>query len=110
MLDATTRDLLPTPVEKGNPNYIGEKARRDLGLRLPELFRRGLIPLRLEEISGCIKEDGNDATHAQEGIAQADTEDMQDFTILMLEERYTLPGQIEQNKQRRKERREPKAD
>lgn len=108
VLDACTKPLLPPqpqPEEKAHPDFIAWKVRKDLKLRLDWLFDKGRLPSTLKEIAECVREDGNDAAHAVEGIDKDEALDLQDFTVVFLETLYTLPGQIEENKRRRAARR-----
>lgn len=58
--DLATKSLLPEADQDG----LNAKTRRNLGLRLPWLFAHGLLPVALQDLSSCIKEDGNDGAHA----------------------------------------------
>ena len=98
--------MLPAqPDDKDQPNYIPWKIRKDVALRLNWLFDRGLLPEGLRDLASCVREDGNDAAHDLHGIDEAEARDLEDFTIVVLEALYTLPGQIEANKARRTARR-----
>lgn len=109
VLDASTRQLLPDQPEdedKSHPNFIAWKTRKDLGLRLAWLFNNGKLPENLRDLATCVREDGNDAAHDVAGIGSDEAEDLRDFTILILESLYTVPGQIAENKRRRESRRQ----
>jgi hypothetical protein len=56
-IDLATRPMLPTEEVEG----LNKKMRRDLGLRLPWLFAKGLIPGDLRELSSCVHQDGKTA-------------------------------------------------
>ncbi|WP_404969774.1 DUF4145 domain-containing protein [Vibrio campbellii] len=100
-LDKATLSLLPDDEEKGPSNKI----RRSLGLRLGWLYQSGYLPRSLEDLSTCIKDDGNDGAH--EGtLSEHDAEDILDFTFVLLERIYTEPKRIELAKERRLNRRE----
>jgi hypothetical protein len=99
-VDFATQDLLPPEGENGGPNA---KQRRDLGLRLQWLFEARKLPEELHELAQCIKEDGNDGAH-RGTLTEADAGDLLDFTIHLLERRYTLPKRIELASVRRGER------
>ncbi len=99
-IDLATRPLLPTEETQG----LNSKTRRDLGLRLPWLFQAGLLPTGLQELSDCVREDGNDGAH-QGTLVEEDAEDLLDFTTAILERLYTEPQRIELAKARREERR-----
>jgi hypothetical protein len=108
VLDAATRPLLPSqpePEDKKHPDFIAWKIRKDLKLRLEWLFERGRLPGALRDLADCVREDGNDAAHSTAGISEAEARDLADFTVVLLETIYTLPGQIDDNKRRRAERR-----
>jgi hypothetical protein len=99
-LDVATRAMLP----QGEVEGLNAKVRRDLGLRLPWLFKNKLIPSDLEELSHCIKEDGNDGVHA--GILkQEDADDIVDFTRALLTRLYTEPARVKIATARRDARR-----
>ena len=99
-LDLATRDLLPVE----NADGLNSKIRFSLGLRLQWLFNNGKLPSGLQDLSSCVKEDGNDGAH--EGtLTKPDADDLQDFTIALLERIYTEPRRIEAAKERRDARR-----
>ena len=83
---------------------MNAKIRRSLGLRLPWLFAQGLLPVAVQELSACIKEDGNDGAHVG-SLTQADAEDLMDFTIALLERLYTEPERLRLAQARRDSRR-----
>jgi hypothetical protein len=99
-VDLATRSLLPSEEVEG----LNAKTRRDLGLRLPWLFSKGLLPAALKDLSSCIREDGNDAAHAGT-LQKPDAEDLLDFTTALLERLYTEPEQLRLAQQRRDSRR-----
>jgi hypothetical protein len=88
-IDLTTRPMLPADDVPG----LNSKIRRDLGLRLPWLFQVGLLPKELEELSRCIREDGNDGAHAGT-LTNEDALDLQDFTFALLERIFTEPERL----------------
>jgi hypothetical protein len=100
-VDLATRSMLPEEDAEG----LNAKVRRDLGLRLPWLFARGLLPEGLKELSSCIKEDGNDGAHAGT-LGKPDAEDLLDFTMALLERMYTEPERLRLAKERRDSRRD----
>lgn len=109
VLDAATRKLLPHQPEnedKSNPDYIAWKVRKDLKLRLDWLFEHGKLADGLRDLATCVREDGNDAAHDLSGIGKDEAADLRDFTVMILETLYTIPGQIVENKRRREARRE----
>ena len=99
-VDLATRSMLPNEEVEG----LNAKVRRDLGLRLPWLFDKGLLPPALKELSSCIKEDGNDGAHAGT-LKQPDAEDLLDFTTALLERMYTEPERLRLAQERRDARR-----
>jgi hypothetical protein len=96
-VDYATQDLLPKDGEVPEPNRT---QRRDLGHRLQWLFDNKKLPDELHDLAHCIKEDGNDAAH-RGTIQAADAEDLLDFTVSLLESRYTYPKRIAQASARR---------
>lgn len=100
-VDLATRSMLPAEDVDG----LNAKVRRDLGLRLPWLFAKGLLPASLKELSSCIREDGNDGAHAG-SLKLADAEDLLDFTVALLERLYTEPERLRLAQARRQVRRE----
>lgn len=105
VLDVATRVITPEPgsgVTSAPPNW---KTYKDLRLRLDWLFANGTLGPALRDLSSCIHEDGNDAAHDVTGINEAEADDLGDFAKLILEALYTVPGQIEENRRRREERR-----
>ena len=88
-LDFATKARLPAENIEG----LKYKIRRDLGLRLPWLFKHGLLPPGLEPLSHCIREDGNDGAHAGT-LTKPEAEDLLDFTIALLETLYTEPKRL----------------
>lgn len=97
-VDLATAALLPANSEE--PSY---KIRRDLGLRLPWLFANNRLPQDLHDLSTCIKDDGNDAAH-RGNLSEAETEDLLDFTTVLLERLYTEPERIKIAQARRDSR------
>lgn len=99
-VDLASKEALPEKDENG----LNQKIRRNLGLRLPWLFDRGILPGALRDLSHCIKEDGNDGAH--EGtLTKEDAEDLLDFTTALLERLYTEPERLRLAKERRNARR-----
>lgn len=99
-LDGATRPLLPTEETAG----LNSKTRRDLGLRIPWLIAKGLLPAGLAELAQCVREDGNDGVHAHE-LTEEDALDLQDFTAALLERLFTEPEKLKLAEQRRVARR-----
>ena len=98
-VDLTTRRLLPAEDNNG----LNSKIRRSLGLRLEWLFKNQILPESLQDLSNCIKDDGNDGAH-DGNLQQADAEDLKDFTKVLLERIFTEPARIEEARRRRAER------
>lgn len=97
-LDLSTKELLP---DQGEP---AAKVRRNLGLRLPWLFDKGLLPADLKSLAECLQQDGNDGAH--DGTLQKeDAEDLHDFTFELLRRLYTEPARVRIANDRRIERR-----
>jgi hypothetical protein len=105
VLDAATRSIAPKPDSTEEPRPANWKTYKDLRLRLDWLFSQNLLSRGLKDLSSCIHEDGNDAAHDLTGISEAEAQDLGDFSERVLEILYTLPGQIEENRRRRDERR-----
>jgi hypothetical protein len=99
-LDLATRPMLPD----GEAEGLNSKTRRDLGLRLPWLFANGRLPSDLQDLSTCVREDGNDGAH-QGTLTKVEADDLLDFTIAMLERIFTEPKRIQLATKRREERR-----
>ncbi len=103
-IDLSTRAMLPEEEVKG----LNSKVRRNLGLRLPWLFDKGILPEALRELSACVKDDGNDGAH--EGtLTKEEAEDLLDFTYEFLERIYTEPRRLQLAKERRDARRKSKS-
>jgi hypothetical protein len=74
-----------------------------LGQRLVKLFKQQLLPIALEELSHCIKDNGNDGAH-DGTITEDEALDVMDFTISYLETRHTMPERIRLRKEAREAR------
>lgn len=105
VLDVATRERTPSPESDDAVKPSSWKIFKDLRLRLNWLFENGLLDRSLEDLSSCIHADGNDAAHDVYGIGKEEAEDLADFTEQILEVIYTLPGQIDENRRRRDQRR-----
>ena len=101
-LDFATKSMLPSDEQPG----LTSKVRRDLGLRLPWLFDNGHLPKSVQELSSCVKEDGNDGAHAGT-LTENDASDLMDFAKILLERLYTEPARLRLAKERRDDRRKP---
>jgi hypothetical protein len=104
-VDIATRSMLPDEDVDG----LNARVRRNLGLRLPWLFANGRLPQALQELSSCVKEDGNDGAHVG-SLQKADAEDLLDFTVALLERMYTEPERLRLAQARRESRRAKSAD
>jgi hypothetical protein len=102
-LDLASRPLLPD-LSNATVEQPNGRQRRDLGLRFPWLFDRGLLPEVLRELAKCVREDGNDGAHAGT-LSKEDASDLMDFTVAFLERLITEPKKLELAEARRKERR-----
>lgn len=102
-VDLATRELLPA---KDSPG-LAAKVRRDLGLRLQWLFDNQKLPESLQDLSHCVKEDGNDGAH-RGTLTQEDGADLADFTTALLQRLYTEPKRLEIAQTRRLARRQSK--
>jgi hypothetical protein len=101
-VDMASRALLP----QGTVAGLSDHVRRTLKPRLDWLFANALLPRTLEDLSHCIREDGNDGAHAGT-LSLQDAEDLYDFTFQLLERLYTEPKKLELAKLRRDARRKP---
>lgn len=99
-VDKATEKLLPDDSEHG----LNAKIRRSLGLRLEWLFENRRLDPGIQELSHCIKEDGNDGAH-QGTLYKVDVEDIQDFTVILLDKMFTQPERLRLASIRRNERR-----
>lgn len=98
-LDMATQSLMPEDGEG-----LNNRIRRSLGLRLNWLFEHNILPNTLQELSTCIKDNGNDGAH--EGIlGEDDAADILDFTFILLERLFTEPKRLEIASERRAARR-----
>lgn len=107
VVDKATRSMLPSQPadeDKAHPDFIAWKVRKDLKLRLEWLLANNRVSRALEPLLESVREDGNDAAHDR--IGKEEAEDLQDFTVVLLETLYTVPGQVEANRLRRESRRQ----
>lgn len=101
-LDTTTKNIL-SQNEHLDPTTNDKKT---IHSRLNWIFKNNILPKQLEDLSRCIKDDGNDAAH-DGSLCKEDAADLLDFTYILLERIYTEPARIENARQRRIERRQP---
>ncbi|MEQ5807783.1 DUF4145 domain-containing protein [Alteromonas sp. NFXS44] len=73
--------------------------------RLQKLFSQSLLPSDLEELSHCIRENGNDGAH-DGTVTEVEAQDILDFTVSYFESRYTLPERIRLRREARNKRHE----
>ena len=95
-IDLSTRKLIASGEHKG----LTKAVKRNLGLRLPWLIENSYLPAALQELSTCIKDDGNDGAY-DGSIGKEDAEDILDFSYELLERLYTEPKKLELAKERR---------
>lgn len=100
-VDLATGPLLP----EGNADGLNIAIRRTLGRRLKWLFDHDHLSESLRDLSTAVKEDGNDGAH-RGSLSTKDAEDLQDFTVVLLERMFTEPERLRLAEERRKTRRE----
>ncbi len=98
-LDITTKHLLETN-QHLDPS---SNDRRSIHNRLTWIFNHKVLPRGLEDLSRCIKDDGNDAAH-DGNLGKIEAEDLLDFTYELLNNVYTQPERIKISKSRREQR------
>ncbi|MCH7336894.1 DUF4145 domain-containing protein [Acinetobacter sp. NIPH 2699] len=99
-LDMTTKHIL----KKNNNLEPKSNDNKTIHNRLTWIFKNKIIADDLEELSRCIKDDGNDAAH-DGTIGETEANDLLDFTYELLERVYTQPERVNLAKIRRSERR-----
>ncbi|QNN55978.1 DUF4145 domain-containing protein [Diaphorobacter ruginosibacter] len=100
-LDMATSNILPAQDVDG----LNSKIRRSLGLRVNWLLKTNRLDPVLEELSLCIREDGNDGAH-QGLLSEIDAADIRDFTYELLQRMYTHPERLKLAAVRRDARRQ----
>lgn len=75
-----------------------------LSARIDWLIEVGRPARALDELSECVREEGNDGAHAGT-LTKDDAEDLADFTFALLERLYTEPRKLELARKRRERRR-----
>jgi hypothetical protein len=95
---------ITTMLPENDVEYLNKRVRRSLGLKLSWLFNHKLLPEALQELSTCIKDDGDDGAHSG-SLQKEDAEDLLDFTTTLLERLYTEPERLRLAKERRAARR-----
>lgn len=98
-LDMTTKDIL-NKNKHLNPTQDNNKT---IHKRLNWIFENHLLSANLEDLSRCIKDDGNDGAH-DGTIGQIEADDLFDFTSVLLEQVYTQPEKVRIARERRQER------
>lgn len=101
-VDLATKNLLPST--ETSVEGLNQKVRNNLSERLKWLFEKNILPNSLESLSECIRQDGNDGAH-DGTITHTESEDLLEFTYLLLERIYTEPAKLELAKKRREDRR-----
>jgi len=100
-------DLVTLPLLANCDDKTKPKPYDTLGRRLKWMFDNKILPVELQELATCIREDGNDGAHAGT-LTKADADDWVDFTIELLERVVTEPKKLELAKKRRIARRATK--
>lgn len=98
-LDKTTQDILV----KYNHLKPTKENNKTIHKRLTWIFENQILNQNLEELSRCIKDDGNDGAH-DGNIGQIEAHDLLDFTYELLEQVYTQPERVKIANLRRQER------
>lgn len=99
-LDSVTKKIVEQN-EELNPTSNDKKSIHN---RLVWIFMNNILPSSLEDLSRCIKDNGNDAAH-DGSLTREDAEDLLDFSYILLERVYTEPYRIAAAIQKRSERR-----
>lgn len=99
-LDSVTKKIIEQN-EALNPTSNDKKTIHN---RLVWIFKNNILPSSLEDLSRCIKDNGNDAAH-DGNLTKEDAEDLLDFSYILLERVYTEPYRIAAAIQKRSERR-----
>lgn len=100
-IDLATKSFLPSTDTENIPKNVRDK----LKTRLAWLFETERLPKGLEDLSDCIREDGNDGAH-DGTITSEEAEDIMEFCSLLLQRLYTEPAKLEIATKRRLARRE----
>ncbi|MDO7353536.1 DUF4145 domain-containing protein [Acinetobacter baumannii] len=99
-LDIVTKDIL----EKNEELGATRDDKKSIHSRLNWIFKHNLLNRGLEDLSRCIKDDGNDGAH-DGNLTNTEADDLLDFTYELLEQVYTQPERIRLAQVRRQERR-----
>lgn len=98
-LDITTKKIL----EKNEHLHPSNKDKNTIHSRLVWIFEKQILNNNLEELSRCIKDDGNDAAH-DGSLTKDDAYNLYDFTYELLEQVFTQPERIKLARERRQQR------
>ncbi|MDC5162629.1 DUF4145 domain-containing protein [Acinetobacter baumannii] len=79
--------------------------KKSIHTRLSWIFEHNILHKNLEDLSRCIKDDGNDGAH-DGNIGKYEADDLFDFTYELLEHVYTQPARVQLAKERRQQRRQ----
>ncbi|HFG6988898.1 DUF4145 domain-containing protein [Acinetobacter baumannii] len=99
-LDVVTKDI----IEENESLQPTKENKKTIHNRLSWIFEKNILHKNLEELSRCIKDDGNDGAH-DGNIGKEEADDLFDFTYELLEQVYTQPERIRLAQARRLERR-----
>lgn len=99
-LDIVTKDI----VQKNEGLGPTREDKKSIHTRLNWIFKHNLLNNALEDLSRCIKDDGNDGAH-DGNLTNTEADDLLDFTYELLEQVYTQPERIRLAQIRRQERR-----
>lgn len=100
-LDRVTKEIVNQNIEL-SPTQNDKKSIHN---RLTWIFDKNILNRDLEELSRCIKDDGNDGAH-DGNIGKDEAEDLFDFTYEFLETVYTKPARVRNATERRQLRRQ----
>lgn len=100
-LDRVTKEIVNQNIEL-SPTQNDKKSIHN---RLIWIFDKNILNRDLEELSRCIKDDGNDGAH-DGNIGKDEAEDLFDFTYEFLETVYTKPARLRNATERRQLRRQ----
>jgi len=100
-LDVVTKEL----IERYVVLLPTREDKKSIHSRLNWIFKHNLLNKGLEELSRCIKDDGNDGAH-DGSLTKDEAYDLLDFTYELLEQVYTQPERIRLANERRKQRRQ----
>lgn len=99
-LDITTKQILEENAHLSPSN----NHKSSIHSRLNWIFEKQILNTNLEELSRCIKDDGNDAAH-DGSLGKDDAYDLYDFTFELLEQIFTQRERVRLARERRQLRR-----